>query len=53
MNARGAVKMWAKWWLIGTALTFFVAWMLWRRHHEAMAAAVIMISPFPWPGPEA
>jgi hypothetical protein len=47
------VKLWAKWWTVGTVATFAVAWLLWRRRRPGLAAAVVMISPFPWPGPEA
>jgi hypothetical protein len=47
------VKLWAKWWTVGTVATFAVAYVLYRRRKPVAAAAVVMISPFPWPGPEA
>jgi hypothetical protein len=46
-------KSWAHFWLIGTIVTFGIAWLLWRRGYPLEGAAVVMISPFPWPGPEA
>lgn len=35
--------------LVGTALTFAIAAILWADHEPAAAAALILASPFPCP----
>jgi hypothetical protein len=46
-------KAYAKIWVIGTVVTLIVAWLLYRNGYEELAAAEVMISPFPFPGPAA
>jgi len=46
-------KSFAKYWIAGTLATLFVAWLLWRRNEKELAVATVLISPFPFPGPEA
>ena len=46
-------KQYAKWWVIGTVVTFVVAGLLWKCGQKELAIAEVMISPFPFPGPEA
>ena len=36
-------------WILGTIVTFAIAYYLWERKHKASAIAVIIFSPFPCP----
>jgi hypothetical protein len=46
------IRGYIHYWVIGTIATFAIAWLLWRNNKPIEAAAVVMLSPFPWPGPE-
>lgn len=42
-------KSFAQWFVAGTVLTFGVAGVLWAAKQRALAAGVILVSPFPCP----